>query len=259
MDEIEIILYVIFFIVGIKIAQLIYRFYPKMVSKRDKYRLSEYEYFKNRCVQTLVAFILAFGSLSYTTYFFFHAKEKQSEEVANSTSIKPKYVKTRHSPTSLEILKEVIKDSIQEKDIEHILDTNSKRLENNSNLNDNKGQDIQKDSIKEIILDIQREHRIIEQAYVKNINTKNKKKYYKKRLFNAYLIVYKASNIERLLMQVHQNDSVNIELLQDLRIIQKKMLSYKNIDTKDVERNINKVKSVEAVTELLKREVMSSR
>ena len=132
-------------------------------------------------------------------------------------------------------------------------------MENNSNLNDNKGQDIQKDSIKEIILDIQREHRIIEQAYVKNINTKNKKKYYKKRLFNAYLIVYKASNIERLLMQVHQNDSVNIELLQDLRIIQKKMLSYKNIDTKDVERNINKVKSVEAITELLKREVMSSR
>lgn len=60
-------------------------------------------------------------------------------------------------------------------------------------------------------------------------------------------------------MQVHQNDSVNIELLQDLRIIQKKMLSYKNIDTKDVERNINKVKSVEAITELLKREVMSSR
>ena len=78
-------------------------------------------------------------------------------------------------------------------------------------------------------------------------------------MFNAYLIVYKASNIERLLMQVHQNDSVNIELLQDLRIIQKKMLSYKNIDTKDVERNINKVKSVEAITELLKREVMSSR
>jgi len=37
------------------------------------------------------------------------------------------------------------------------------------------------------------------------------------------------------------------------------MLSYKNIDTKDVERNINKVKSVEAITELLKREVMSSR
>ena len=73
------------------------------------------------------------------------------------------------------------------------------------------------------------------------------------------LISNKLHSFRNFLMQVHQNDSVNIELLQDLRIIQKKMLSYKNIDTKDVERNINKVKSVEAITELLKREVMSSR
>lgn len=46
MKIIEIILYIVFFLIGIKVSQLVYKFYPKTISRRENIKQVNMNIFK---------------------------------------------------------------------------------------------------------------------------------------------------------------------------------------------------------------------
>ncbi|MEQ2978824.1 hypothetical protein AAAX96_19575 [Butyricimonas faecihominis] len=262
MKIIEIILYIVFFLIGIKVSQLVYKFYPKTISRREKYKTSEYEYFQNRCVKTITAFVIAFGGPSYVTYMFYHDMVGQSCIVNKEESKETQ--STLESSIVSDVLKEVEENSRdkiqneQKENIKNVVDTNVKDLNEAQDLHYNcMKQNVQKDSIIELIKDIQMEHEVLKQAFIKSTNSSGKKKYRKKKLFNAYLSIYRASNIENIDIQECRSDSMDIGLLRDIKIIQENMLLFKELDTKSIEKKVNKMTSTQIMIEFLKQEAMT--
>jgi hypothetical protein len=77
MNPLEILLYAVAVVAGIIAAVIRWKIYPLKVSRRDRWRTSDWDYVKDRILDALAYFILVGGAIAFCVHAYFHADPSQ--------------------------------------------------------------------------------------------------------------------------------------------------------------------------------------